>query len=210
MNLIFLDFDGVVNSTQEVYWRHRINKRSRLVKYFKQPISSLVYKITKPLHTWLEKRGIVKWFGWRNWINWYLWAFTDHCDFCPVACSNVQHILDEVPNSMIVVSSVWRSWGVEGCRKILARNGIDPKRVYAVLPSKGWGADITCRGDQIEWWLHNSVNPWPVERVVIIDDDSDMNRMMPYFVKTKTNEGLMWTQAIEAIKMLVPGKYEDR
>jgi len=58
---------------------------------------------------------------------------------------------------------------------------------------------IGCRGNEIQAWL-DAVH---VESFVILDDDSDMAHLNPYFVKTSVAEGLQEEHVEKAIAILL-------
>lgn len=144
----------------------------------------------------------------------------DYSEFCPIACSNVQYILDKDPEVMIVVSSVWRHDGVKRLREIFKRNKIDPERLIDVTPyghedaqgntldivkdkdrDKESGYRLIGRGTQIQKWL----NHWegePITHFVIIDDDSDMCHLMDKLVKTDGDMGFMFDKVKEVLRRL--------
>lgn len=57
------------------------------------------------------------------------------------------------------------------------------------------------RGYEIQDWLDNS--GYTVESFVILDDDSDMEHLMDYLVKTDTTIGLTEKEADKAIEILL-------
>lgn len=146
MKLIFLDFDGVLNSTQsnKMYWR----------------------------------------LGGR--ISFHV----NDNHMCPIACSNLQHIYESVPDLHIVISSTWRKFYTFDELKGFLKDkcGIPEDRVIDVTPlhrgrkMSDYATHIN-RGDEIQDWLDkNTVVPegsvlvpkYTVEDFMIIDDNSDM------------------------------------
>jgi hypothetical protein len=219
VKILFLDFDGVLNSHQEVIYHHRYpilrQRVGRVIaRFLEKTILPLIY--LTPL-----KQRVRSW-----WTNFYLFHLTDHCCFCPIACSNVQYVLDTDPDVRIVVSSVWRSWGTRWIKRILARNGIDPAKVIGrtgdwegVPPAEELGRKAE-RGDQIKVWLqyHQAkVDGWtvdpswygrdegPVEPVtdfVVLDDDSDMTAVRENFVKVSGQTGVTMFVVYDALRVL--------
>jgi hypothetical protein len=120
-------------------------------------------------------------------------------DFCPIACSNLMRILEEVPNTRIVVSSSWRHGrSVEELRNILQKNGIVSEYVIDKTPDlKG-----QIRGKEIAAWLESYKGFEKIEEFVIIDDDEDMGILKKHLVKTDGYEGLMWSKMKKVMKML--------
>lgn len=215
MKVIFLDVDGVLNSEQFARLR---NRRPYLRERFGRPLAAIIRTIL----SWLP--GKLDDSNW--WSRFYLFNLTDHCNFCTIACANLEYVLEEVPDAYIVVSSVWRSWGMEYLKKILARNGIDPSRVkgrtgsWERVPSEAELGRKAERGDQISAWLsfhedrvkgiplpadckaRDELSAEPITHFVVIDDDSDMTTVMDHFVKTDSRLGLTLYDADKARNML--------
>lgn len=147
MKLIFLDFDGVLNSRQ----------------------SEIYYSQFHPHKVTMEER------------------------LCPIATSNLLHILKEHPDTRIVVSSTWRRSRSEAVLgEILSRYGIDPSVVIGRTPYHGPGE---IRGERIQEWIdsHKEIN---TTHFAIIDDDADMAHFLgtPHFIKTHNKTGLMYAE----------------
>ena len=152
MKVIFLDFDGVLNSEQFVRMLYRQNKRGGLCK-----------------------------------------------EFCPIASSNLLHILTEVPDCKIVVSSSWRiGMSVEDLQTLLFENCDVPKE--RVIDKTAYLNDVP-RGLEIQDWLDKHPE---VTHFVIVDDDSDMEHLKEKLVQTSWRHGLMLEQADSVIKALEP------
>lgn len=146
MKLIFLDFDGVLNSRQ----------------------SEIYFSQTAP-DTEMESR------------------------LCPIATSNLRHILTEHPDTKIVVSSTWRRSRTEvELGHILSQFGIDPSVIISKTPYYGPGE---VRGLRIQEWFDTNPEIKPTH-FVIIDDDSDMAHFLgtEHFIKTNSKTGLMYPE----------------
>lgn len=161
MKLLFLDFDGVLNSTQS----------------------------TK-MH-------------WRNGGRQCLFVNEDH--FCPLALSNLQFIMEQVPDLSIVISSSWRLMHpleeLQGF--LLSKAGIDPSKVLGITPDlphdpeTGRSAD---RGLEVQAWLDENASVpegspllprFAVQDFIIVDDDSDMAHLKTTnFLQTDHDLGL--------------------
>lgn len=224
MKIIFLDFDGVLNSVQETVEK-RLRLRWSLTARMRDKMGSWLLAICHLIWTdaW---RKVAKFLGKRNPLvrlvesseralaNFALFGVADHAEFCPIACSNLQNLLDQNPDVNIVVSSTWRSGGLDQMKYILNRNHIDPSRVIGVTPrgpgqhpdgSPGNGD----RGYQIQEWLNNELKAeenwawyWDVEKFVILDDDADMVHLAPYHVHTDGYHGFTWRDMEKAVKIL--------
>lgn len=147
MKLIFLDFDGVLNSRQ----------------------SEIFYSQFHPDRDTMEDR------------------------LCPIATSNLLHILKKHPETKIVVSSTWRRNRTEAVLgEILSRYGINPSVVISKTPYHGPGE---IRGLRIQEWFDANPQIKP-SHFVIIDDDADMAHFLntPHFIKTSPKTGLMYSE----------------
>lgn len=206
MKVLFLDFDGVLNSTQEVHWHWRARDK-RYPKRFRGPATLIGKIIAKVLSLVFSEKLRGTRFAWILYHKhlWHLYYLSDHCYFCPIACSNIQLLLDENPDLHIVVSSVWRSWGVWWLKRIFKRNGIDPIRLIGVTPREGEDAngspEMLGRGNQIQHWLNRHKH---VTKFVIVDDDSDMVHLKrpDCFVQTNKHHGFMFLDYRAAHKIL--------
>ena len=136
MKIIFLDFDGVLNSLQSVYyWKNRGED------------------------------------------------FPDN--WCPVACNNLNLLLNNFPDLGIVISSTWRGHGMERCKQVLKKHNIDTSQIIGMTP-KLWKE----RGYEIEEWLNTNQDK-KIEDFIILDDSSDMGPYLntPHFIQTDDRVG---------------------
>jgi hypothetical protein len=200
MNIIFLDFDGVMNSQQSVeHWRWRYEKGDKSRAH------------PESLDEEFDRKGM--------WID-------------PMALANLSYILEEHPNTYIVVSSTWRKgrdpeWfnkffehyellrdkicfacdGEKGYQKSSADDTWLPctrceGKGFEIHPMRDKGPLVISktpvfhgkdRGDEIADWLekHKEIQ---VDRFVILDDDSDMSVFLdtPHFIQTDSDTGLDW------------------
>jgi len=136
--------------------------------------------------------------------------FSDIPDKKHIDCLN--HIIEKT-NAKVVISSTWRT-------------GISSIYMWRFLSVLGFNGDIigstpkldSYRGTEIMCWLkeHESKlvkyadSSWctwkePVESFVILDDDSDMESLLPYLVKTSNRYGLTMVEAEKAIEILNKG-----
>lgn len=211
MKVLFLDFDGVLNSRQEVHYHKRV--QVGFVWWIKGLLKHVVAGVRDLVPSDSRWRWRLTWFGLKH--------LSGHCIFCPIACSNIQYLLDIIPDLRIVVSSTWRNRGLDECKDILRCNGIDPTRVIGLTPGHHedivgnhiQGIDVVMgRGHQIQAWLNfhhgiveslkDSLRPiQPVESFVIIDDDSDMFHLSNRLVKTRNNEGFMFRHVKKTMKL---------
>ena len=125
-----------------------------------------------------------------------------HESFDPIACSNLQYILEELPDVQVVVSSTWRKYKtLAALQNIFKENNLLPERMIGTTPVSGDGY----RGDEIESYLKDHLE---VTKFVIIDDNSDMKPYMDRLVQTDSRNGLTFTDAEKVIAML-GGKNEE-
>jgi hypothetical protein len=152
MKVIFLDFDGVLNSVQSFIYHNR------------QVLLGLT-------------------------------DIPTHESFCPIASSNLQYILEELPDVQIVVSSTWRKYKtLKALQEIFKTNNLLPERMIGTTPVSKEGY----RGTEIQEYL----NAHPeITEFVIVDDDSDMKPYMDRLVKTNGRNGLMFTDAEKVIEL---------
>lgn len=118
-----------------------------------------------------------------------------HESFDPVACSNFQFILEELPEVMVVVSSTWRKHKtLSALKEIFNINHILPERMIGTTPV----AQSGYRGDEIKQYLDQHPE---VTEFCVIDDDSDMEPYLDRLVKTDSRNGLTFTDAEKVIAM---------
>ena len=152
MKVIFLDFDGVLNSVASMIYNNRMK------------LLGLSYTPT-------------------------------HEAFDPIACSNLQYILEDLPEVQIVVSSTWRKYKtLAALQEIFDTNHILSERMIGTTPE----AESRYRGDEIRAYL--DAHP-EVTEFVIIDDDSDMKPFMDRLIKVDCRNGLTWTDAEKVIEL---------
>lgn len=162
--VLFLDFDGVLNSTQH-FIRTRRAESLEHIQHFAS------------LHE-LESRYASG-------------------EFCPVAVSNLLHVLEESPETDIVVSSSWRCGrSVAELRDLLAALGVPAERVIDKTPEKLHRS----RGHECGLWLDEHPE---VTTFAIVDDDTDFTeRTRPRLVRTDPHHGLLYTDARKLLLLL--------
>lgn len=114
----------------------------------------------------------------------------------------------------IVVSSSWRGHGTTKLGGWLHRKGLRINRVVDCLPThlpRGWvnwdNAERSnmFRGLEIEaWMLQQTLVPLDRLKFVIIDDDGDMGRLRPHWVRTTMFEG---PETLDPVKYRYTGPY---
>lgn len=110
-------------------------------------------------------------------------------------CKNRIKWLNELcaeTDTAVVISSTWRSDGLEEMQKVFKRNGA----TFEIIGTTPY-CDCRVRGVEIKMWLEGnvedifSVKSHNFYRYAIIDDDSDMLlNQGPHFFQTDTYSGL--------------------
>jgi len=117
------------------------------------------------------------------------------------ACINLEMLLNRVPDLKIVVSSSWRTYGLDAIRDILKSNGIDPRRVLDITGHEESKDERDHRGFQVENWLKKHPK---VKQYAIVDDHADFVPLKSKLVQTKPTLGL--TQDIAERLLEILGK----
>lgn len=110
------------------------------------------------------------------------------------AVKNFNHLLKEVPDLKIVISSSWRHHGISYCKRFLEGLGINPDRVVGAT-----GNEHGSRGHQIQLFLNREPK---IKKFVILDDNSDMDHLMNKLVKTSQFIGLTEKDVQQAVELL--------
>jgi hypothetical protein len=113
----------------------------------------------------------------------------------------------EKTNAVIVISSTWRSSGLDKMQTMWQARGLIGE-IIACTPTMVKPEIINLyaasnneadRGYEIQQWIDDN----KPERFCIIDDDSDMlNIQMPYFVRTQSDIGIDYKAANKIIAIL--------
>lgn len=163
MKVIFLDFDGVLNSQASFIMetRKRLNKKK----------ASKLCPVNETL--------------------------------CEVYCSNLQYILEKVPDANIVISSTWRSiFDLDWLKDKLTSYGVDSSKVIDKTPETFGRA----RGREIQMWLDDHKE---VKEFVIIDDNHIGGDFEHEIVFTEWNVGLTLNHARKAVEILSGKKVDN-
>jgi hypothetical protein len=114
-------------------------------------------------------------------------------------CVELLSIICENTGAVCVVSSTWRRyWNLLSLEQHMNKHGFSG-RIVDKTPT----IHNMQRGDEIKQYLNKASNDgYPVDRWVILDDDSDMGDMMPYLIQTNTEIGLTLEHADKAIAMI--------
>ena len=217
-NIVFLDFDGVLNSEQ-----------SHLYRTFFQNNGTAEYVLKRsPFEREIDLFDVRR--------------------TCPIAITNLTHLLLNIPNVRVVISSTWRkskrrdveyfnklfyTLGVtqnqpciqcdgkgklhssigggrlveKDCFKCKGKKVSEKKVIKDVVIGKTPVLD-TIRGNEIKQWLEE--NKDVVDNFIILDDDRDMGEYLeePNFIHTDAELGLTIKNVKEALKLFNADIYE--
>jgi hypothetical protein len=120
-------------------------------------------------------------------------------DFHKSACINLEMLLNRVPELKIVVSSSWRTYGLEAIKDILKANGIDPRRILDVTGHEKSPDERDHRGYQVECWLKRHPK---VKHFAIVDDHDDFIPLHDKLVQTKPSIGLSQANVERLLEIL--------
>lgn len=120
-------------------------------------------------------------------------------DLYKPACINLELLMKKVPKLKIVVSSSWRTMGLDAIKDILKSNGIDHRRVIDVTGHEQSTDESDHRGYQVECWLkrHPSVTDY-----AIVDDQDDFAPLKDSLVQTEKTVGLTQANVEKILRVL--------
>jgi hypothetical protein len=175
MNILFLDFDGVVNSTRSIIKAEK-TEPIQAEKDFAIDLGKQYYLGYPEDQLILDLRCID-----------------------PVCVGYLNQII-EASNASVVVSSSWRfCHSFDGMQKLLEYHGFKGQLIDITPVSIK--ARHKLRGYEIQAWL--DLHP-KVENMVILDDDTDMAHLSSHLVRTDLAVGLTEENAKQAISIIVP------
>ena len=122
------------------------------------------------------------------------------------SCVSALNRITDTTGARIVVSSTWRADGFMKTKDRLKEWGITGKMIGLTpdLTERGpvlWNS--VSRGIEIAAWIKQyTEDREPVESFVILDDDKDMEHLMPFLIHTPFEVGLTEDDADKAIEML--------
>jgi hypothetical protein len=119
--------------------------------------------------------------------------------FHKTAVINLEFLLSKVTDLKIVVSSSWRTYGLDAVKDILKSNGIDPRKVIDVTGHEQSTDEKDHRGYQVECWLKRHPN---VKQFAIVDDNTDFVPLKHKLVKTNKYIGLTQNNVERLIEVL--------
>jgi hypothetical protein len=116
-----------------------------------------------------------------------------------VLVARVNRILS-VTGAKVVISSSWRAHGLPYCIAFLENAGFKGEVIGATpFREREWGKRSPPRGLEIQDWM--DANPG-VERFVILDDEGDMEHLLPFLIRTSMVDGLQDSHVDEAVRAL--------
>lgn len=121
----------------------------------------------------------------------------DQC-LCPLAMSNLNHILSKMIDIRIVISSAWRlERSLEELKEILVRNGMEsPHKIISTTPVFPRGS----RSEEIKAWL--SEYGEAVKAFAIVDDMPVVANLRGFLVQTNPRVGLLWDDGQKILRIL--------
>ncbi len=131
------------------------------------------------------------------------WTFKGQTNknFCPIGCSNLQHMINIIPTLEIVVSSNWAiNQDINSIKSIFEEHKMPLSIINKII---GITPLLKCgdRGDEIiAWMLKHDYQ----DSFVIIDDlDQTGDILRDNLVQTNPQHGLMLEDAYKACKILL-------
>lgn len=118
-------------------------------------------------------------------------------DFDKEAMVNLEMLLNKVKDLKIVVSSAWRTVGLNKLKDTFKSHGIDPNRILATTGNET--SEERTREFQILRWLTKHPE---IRKFVIFDDSKEFEVLKPHLVKIKASVGLTQRNVEKAIEIL--------
>lgn len=181
MKVLFLDFDGVINSYQSSCFWH--NKRDQ--QYWENGLYS----------------------SWQGTIKEYL--AHEFCPIALSNLEELMR--EEPELKIVVSSTWRLGETIESLQKILHPAGLVANAIIGITPHFRWQKNKqelgeAQRGHEIQDWLDRHPD---VTNFAIIDDDSDMAHLMSHLVKIDNQVGFQWPN-IKHVRDKLKEQYEKR
>ena len=119
--------------------------------------------------------------------------------FDKTCCINLEMLLNRLTDLKIVVSSSWRTYGLDAVKDVLKSNGIDPRRVIDITGHEESKDDRDHRGFQVESWLKRHPK---VKQFAIVDDNNDFKPLHDKLVQTNKTVGLSQANVEKLLEIL--------
>jgi len=126
-------------------------------------------------------------------------------------CINNLNLITNTTQARIVVSSMWRKDGLRNNRERLKQWGVHGTVVactpdLTITSPKGVSVSVD-RGTEIGEWLARGntkvgLQPYPIESLIILDDDTDMGNLRYRLIRTNPHVGLTGEDVQMALMML--------
>lgn len=115
----------------------------------------------------------------------------------PILAKRLNKITDAT-GAYLVLSSTWR---------ILFKRIVEIRELFAKAGVTGnflgsTPIDNNKRGMQIAEWMDKHSSIYPIEKFIILDDDSDMEHLISSLIQTDNRYGLTYSNVNQAIKAL--------
>lgn len=210
IDILFLDVDGVLNTARGEICGGRFGRRWVLLDRVRYRIRRSLRNVLE--FTWLHRYPMLRFY-------YFLYLVPKDTEgFDKYSFYWLRKILEEKPDTHIVVSSIWRYDGLYWMQKLLQRFGIPSDRVIGCTPITREGA----RGLEIQMWLKGwELSPYGmmaktmklpphlshekhrnVRRIVIWDDDADMEPYMERLVRTDAHDGVCFRDYLKTLELL--------
>ena len=128
------------------------------------------------------------------------------------AFENFKLILGKLPDTVVVVTSLWRyHYTLPEMKEYFHEVGVDPHRIVDMAPDLRRNDGVICdypgRGEEIRAWLAQHPD---VDRFAILDDVdlAQMAGLEEHFFQTEFDEGLLYEQSLNIIDHLRRDEHE--
>lgn len=173
MNILFLDIDGVLNSTKSILLGEKATP-TELERDFLLELTNTYYKGYPPIVLTADLFGLDK------------------------DCIESLNLILETTGAKVVISSSWRYGHTNvGLQKLLENRGFKGEIISSTPVNLVGKAKI--RGLEIQSWLNLNHN---TDRFVILDDNGGMAHLKKYWVQPSSKVGLTEEDAKKAISIL--------
>jgi len=103
-------------------------------------------------------------------------------NYCPLAISNLNCLMEELPDLRIVISSTWRKYNtIPELREVFTENHF----LYSDRMIDRTEVLSGCRGDEIKKWADQH----QPQEFIIVDDDDDMGKVIDHLIQTDQRVG---------------------
>lgn len=153
----------------------------------------------------LDMDGVLNHHGstYRSWrLNGKKCVFLGWEHLCPISCSNLEFVLDKIPDMKVVISSTWRlhhEWEEWNTNKYLLEECPSiAGRVIGKTPALYRGFSEAPRGTEILEYLSETGNQ--KTPFVVLDDNTDMPGVEENFIHVDECLGFTYRDAVKVLK----------